>query len=179
MNLSIQHTVTGVNKMNDHNAMVNERNAANFAAIKNAVAWWVKRKYAFSGFDVADLTQEAFAYVWVKIGEYNPTLGSLSTFAIRGARNAVTSVIRTRKLQTVQMSDNVDVMDKSDEYTDPDTVVSFVREMVSSLTGKERQVIELRLTDKTFGEIAGVIGTTRQGAEYLYHKAIGELREMM
>ena len=132
--------------------------------------------------DIEDLVQEIFIKIFRGLSGFKG--GSrLSTWIYRIARNEAINSKAKRRAETVPV-ETVDLSGPSDER--PDRVFfqrqknRHIRELVSRLDEKYREVIELRyLAERSYSEISEIMEIPIGSVKTYIHRARKELKDMM
>jgi RNA polymerase sigma-70 factor, ECF subfamily len=126
-----------------------------------------------------DLTSDVFKKAFEKIHSFNEVKGTFSAWIYRIARNAVIDYYRTQK-RTVPIEDAFDLGEEDDTIKDHDTslMMKRVREFMKALSPRQREIITLRLwEERSYKEIADLIGGSEDSAKMAFSRAMKELRE--
>lgn len=126
-----------------------------------------------------DITSDVFSKAYQKINSYNADKGTFSAWIYRIARNAVIDHYRTQK-KTVPIEDAFDLgeEDRTAETHDALLTLGRVKEFMSSMTPRQREIITLRIwEEKSYREIAEIIGGSEDSAKMAFSRAMRDLRE--
>ena len=126
-----------------------------------------------------DLTSEVFHKALVKITSFDLDKGSFSTWLYQIARNRVIDYYRTAK-SVVPLQDVFDmgVDERTPETLDAVANLGEVKEYLQTLSAKQREIITLRVwEEKSYREIALLIGGSEDSVKMAFSRSIKELRE--
>ncbi len=126
-----------------------------------------------------DITSDVFHKAYTKIASYNEAKGTFSAWIYRIARNAVIDHYRTAK-KTVPIEDVFDIGVLDNTIESHDALLDFerVRVFMNTMTPRQREIITLRLwEEKSYKEIAEIIGGTEDAAKMAFSRAMRDLRE--
>lgn len=146
---------------------------------------YVKRIYDFVYFKThhkqtaEDIVSQTFLRMIEKIDTFNPKKGNFSAWLHSVARNLVIDHFRAAK-PTSSIDDAWDLTDGTNVVADADTKVKVeaVREVLSKLNGKQREVILLRLWHGyAFKEVAEIIGSTEAACKMQYKRGMENVRK--
>ena len=156
------------------------------------ISRYLKQIYNFSyGYvsntqDAEDITQETFVKVWRNIKKFNKSK-KFKTWIFEIAKN--TSIDFCRKKKTVPFSRFEDesgrnrlVEGLADERMDIDFIDKDMRRLlrssVDSLPPKYKKIVDLRLNDYTFKEIADKLNEPINTVKSIYRRAMIKLKKM-
>ena len=137
-----------------------------------------------------DILQESFWRVWKSAATFQPQRGSFTSWLFRIARNLAIDLYRRRNVRPQTMPNGEDGASLLDQTPDPDMDVANqaqsaletkqVRSALSSLSGVQRQVIELAyfygMTRQEIAEATGeALGTIHTRARLALQKLKEEL----
>ncbi len=126
-----------------------------------------------------DLTSDVFHKALTKIGSFDSEKGNFSAWLYRIARNSVIDHYRTKK-SDVSLDDTFDVGvdERTPEALDAIAGLGQVTEYLQTLTAKQREIIMLRVwEEKSYREIAEIVGGTEDAVKMTYSRSIRDLRE--
>ena len=126
-----------------------------------------------------DLTSEVFHKALLKISSFDIDKGSFSTWLYQIARNRVIDYYRTAK-SVVPLEDvfDIGVDERTPETLDAVAKLGEVTEYLKTLSAKQREIITLRVwEEKSYREIAELIGGSEDSVKMAYSRSIKELRE--
>jgi len=124
-----------------------------------------------------DLTSQTFFKALNKIKTYNSKY-NFSSWLYRIAQNTVIDHYRTNKI-TRDIEDVWDLSDKTDIPRDADAMlkVEKVKNHLKNLKGIQRDILILRLWEnKSYQEIAEIVGKTETNCKMMYSRTIKKLR---
>lgn len=132
------------------------------AAIKasKAAIFKIASVYTHTTEDRNDLVQEIHYQLWKSFGTYNQ-MASLSTWVYRVALNVAIHYLKSaqRMVPTVQLDDHHLAFRDRDEGPDAENWL-LLKRAINHLNLLEKGVLVLYLEDKTYEEIAEIIGIT-------------------
>jgi len=126
-----------------------------------------------------DLTSDVFHKALEKIGSFDGEKGTWSAWLYRIARNRVIDHYRTTKT-AVPLEDifEVGVDDRTAEALDATRALKQVKDYLETLSPKQREIITLRVwEEKSYREIAEIIGGSEDSVKMAFSRIIRELRE--
>ncbi len=126
-----------------------------------------------------DLTSEVFHKALFKITSFDLDKGSFSTWLYQIARNRVIDYYRTAK-SVVPLEDVFDmgIDERTPETLDAIAKLGEVTEYLQTLGAKQREIITLRVwEEKSYREIALIVGGSEDSVKMSYSRSIKELRE--
>jgi RNA polymerase sigma-70 factor, ECF subfamily len=126
-----------------------------------------------------DLTSEVFHKALVKISSFDLDKGGFSTWLYQIARNRVIDYYRTAK-SVVPLEDvfDIGVDERTPETLDAVAKLAQVTEYLQTLSAKQREIITLRVwEEKSYREIAELVGGSEDSVKMAYSRSIKELRE--
>lgn len=126
-----------------------------------------------------DLTSEVFMRALEKIETVDPDRGSFSTWLYQIARNRVIDHYRTNRThEDVDDLFDLGVDERTPETLDAIRQLDAVTEYLSTLSGKQREIIILRVwEEKSYKEIAEIVGGTEDSVKMNFSRSIRTLRE--
>ncbi len=133
----------------------------------------------FSKERAEDLTSDVFHKALTKIDSFASDKGNFSAWLYRIARNSVIDHYRTQK-SDVPLEDvfDVGVDDRTAEVLDAQADLQKVVTYLSTLSAKQREIITLRVwEEKSYREIAEILGGTEDSVKMAFSRSIRELRE--
>lgn len=126
-----------------------------------------------------DLVSEVFIKALQKIHSYDSRKGPFSAWLYRIARNSVIDHYRTRKT-SVPIEDvfELGTDDRTAEAHDAINALAKVTEYLETLSSRQREIITLRIwEERSYREIADIIGGTEDSVKMAFSRSIRELRE--
>jgi RNA polymerase sigma-70 factor, ECF subfamily len=126
-----------------------------------------------------DLTSDVFHKALTKIGSFDNEKGNFSAWLYRIARNSVIDHYRTKK-NDVPIDDTFDVGvdERTPETLDAIAELGHVTKYLETLNAKQREIIMLRVwEEKSYREIAEIVGGTEDAVKMAYSRSIRDLRE--
>jgi RNA polymerase sigma-70 factor (ECF subfamily) len=133
----------------------------------------------FSPEVTTDLTSDVFHKAYTKINTFNETRGTFSAWLYRIARNSVIDHYRTART-SVPLEDVFDLgeHDPGQAANDVLLTMNHVRVYLDKLTPRQREILMLRVwEEKSYAEIAEIIGGTEGSAKMAFSRVMKELRE--
>jgi len=133
----------------------------------------------FSKETAEDITSNVFHKALEKINSFSGDKGSFSSWLYRIARNSVIDHYRTSK-DDLSLEDvfEVGVDERTPETIDAVSALKTVQTYLESLDARQREIITLRVwEDKSYKEIAEIVGSTEAGVKMAFSRGIRELRE--
>lgn len=127
-----------------------------------------------------DLTSDTFIKALSRIGSYKIDKGRFNSWLYQIARNTVIDYYRTRK-EDVALEDIFDVPydARTAEQFDALTALSSVDAYLKALPARQREIITLRIwEEKSFKEIADILGGTENSIKMAFSRSIRQLREV-
>lgn len=134
----------------------------------------------FSKETTEDLTSDTFMKALNRIGSYKMDKGRFNSWLYQIARNTVIDYYRTRK-EDVDLDDVFDVPhdDRTVEQLDALTNLASVEAYLKALPARQREIITLRIwEEKSFKEIADILGGTENSIKMAFSRSIRQLREV-
>lgn len=133
----------------------------------------------FSKETAEDITSQVFHKALEKINTYTESKGSFSSWLYRIARNSVIDHYRTSK-DDLPLEDVFEVGfdERTPESLDAISALKTIRAYLETLDARQREIIILRVwEEKSYKEIAEIIGGTEAGVKMAFSRGIRELRE--
>jgi RNA polymerase sigma-70 factor, ECF subfamily len=124
-----------------------------------------------------DLTSATFTKALNKFETFDLNKGSISTWLYQIARNTVIDFYRTRK-PNVNIEDVWNLSDGEDFTQDFDAKekIKTVKKYLKALNSEQREIVLLRVwEDKTYREIAKILGKSEPSCRMAYSRAIQTL----
>lgn len=126
-----------------------------------------------------DLTSDTFMKALSRLSSYNGERGRFNSWLYQIARNTVIDYVRTKKTQ-VSIEDIFDIPhdERTAEQLDALAGLKKVEEYLQTLPARQREIIILRVwEEKSFQEIATILGGTESSVKMAFSRSIRELRE--
>lgn len=126
-----------------------------------------------------DLTSDVFHRALKSLGSFDVTKGNFSTWLYRIARNRVIDYYRTNK-ETVPIDDvfDIGVDERTEAVIDATAKLKEVTAYLETINAKQREIIMLRVwEEKSYREIADIVGGTEDSVKMAFSRSIRELRE--
>lgn len=137
--------------------------------------------YAFSREDRLDLEQEISVQLWRAFGSYDERRAKFSTWLYRIALNVAISQARRRRgdgrLEPLEMHHLENMA--SDERPEPDERLQALYGFIGELDTLNRALILLYLEDRSYGEIAEVLGISETNVATKINRIKQKLRGQM
>ena len=133
----------------------------------------------FSQETAEDITSTIFHKALEKINSYNEGKGSFSSWLYQIARNSVIDHYRTNK-NNLSLEDvfDIGVDERTPETIDAISALKTVQAYLETLDVRQREIITLRIwEDKSYKEIAEIIGGSEASIKMAFSRGIRELRE--
>ncbi|MBO7663400.1 MAG: sigma-70 family RNA polymerase sigma factor [Clostridia bacterium] len=129
--------------------------------------------------EAEDLTADVFEKVYRKIGDYDRTKSSLSTWIFTITRNTLIDSYR-RKRPTEELSEEIpDLTELDEDLLQTETLEELARAL-RSLEEELRDIVVLRYYDgKPLTEIAELMGLSYGAVKIRHQKALNEIRRLM
>lgn len=129
--------------------------------------------------DAEDLTSDVFVKVYEKLGSFDKSKASLSTWIYTIARNTLTDWFRTRKtFNEIPETESSD-FSIEDSFCNSETLESLA-EALESLDERERDIIILRFySGKSLREISAQMGISYAYVKVLQNKAFSEIKKFI
>ena len=124
----------------------------NFLVENQAIIYKICRAYSNSGEELNDLTQEVAYQLWKSKDRFE-NKSKLSTWVYRVTLNVCMSYVRTTKIKTVEMKDDL-VSNEADNQDD----LALLYEALRQLTENDKAIILLYLEGRKYEEIADIVG---------------------
>jgi len=130
--------------------------------------------------DAADLTQQIFFQVWLRLPTYQPEKGSFSAWLFSIARHRLIDFLRTIRSATPwETSYEIALTD-----LDPETIVisaesiALVKTLIDALSPAERELLALRFAAQlSMAEIALLIGKSEEATKKQIARLLRRLQE--
>jgi len=133
----------------------------------------------FSQETTEDITSQVFQKALEKINSFAADKGSFSSWLYRIARNSVIDHYRTAK-NDLSLEDifEVGVDERTPETIDAISALKTVQNYLETLDARQREIITLRVwEDKSYKEIAEIVGSSEAGVKMAFSRGIRDLRE--
>ncbi len=141
----------------------NRNEFAGFLDLHKGIVYKVANAYCRDEEDRKDLIQEIILQLWRSWGNYDPTYQQ-STWVYRIALNVSISFYRRekkRKATTTSLSNEVlEVANESESSESPEDV-RLLYQFINQLPALDRALMILYLDQKTYQEIADILGITQ------------------
>lgn len=136
--------------------------------------------------EAEDLSHEVFISAWQKLPTYQVQGFPFGSWLYKIARNRVIDYYRTKKSHMsiddeVALDENLFAVQTGiDEALDLGLDLAVVREAMQTLTGEQREVIQLRFLDELSpAEIAKVLDKREGTVRIIQHRAIQKLKKIL
>jgi len=133
----------------------------------------------FSKETAEDITSNVFHKALEKINSFASDKGTFSAWLYRIARNSVIDHYRTNK-NDLSLEDvfEVGVDERTPESIDALSALKTVQTYLETLDARQREIITLRVwEEKSYKEIAEIIGGSEDSIKMAFSRGIRELRE--
>jgi RNA polymerase sigma-70 factor (ECF subfamily) len=130
--------------------------------------------------DAADLTQQVFFQVWLRLSTYQPARGSFATWLFSIAHHRLIDFLRTRRLSVSwETLYEIAITDLSpEEIVVSGEAIAQVRKLLDALSPFERELLALRFAARlSLGEIALIIGKSEEATKKRLSRLIRRLHE--
>lgn len=136
--------------------------------------YWLIRKMVLDHDTADDLTQDVFVKVYQKLEKFKGE-SALYTWIYRIATNTTLNHLnrekRRRMLSLSSMEQPLPDLASNEEDLDVKTTEQNLLRCIHKLPAKQRLVFQLRYDDKSFKEIAEILGTSEGSLKANYHHA--------
>lgn len=129
--------------------------------------------------DAADLTQQVFFQIWMKIGTYQPERGSLTTWVFHIAHHRLVDSYRAARSAIAWEP----LIELTLSQYDPEEMViaaellTWVQSLLDALSEEERELLALRFAARlSLAEIAAVIGKSEEATRKQLARLLQRLR---
>lgn len=182
---SNHHTVYAMNRMTSDETLVSSYKAGDSDAFTELYERYIQRIYDFVYFKThhkqtaEDIVSQTFLQMIEKIDTFNSKKGTFSAWLHRIARNLTFDHFRGRK-PTDNIEDAWDLSSDDNVLLDADIAVKLdqVREVLSKLNAKQREVILLRLWQgHSFKEIADITGSSEGACKMQYKRGMETVQQ--
>jgi RNA polymerase sigma-70 factor (ECF subfamily) len=136
--------------------------------------------------EAEDLSHEVFMSAWQKLPQYEAQGFPFSSWLYRIARNRVIDHYRTKKSHVSIDDEQMDheelfgVQSEVADTLDTGLDLAVIKEAMSSLTGEQREVIQLRfMSDLSPAEIAKVLGKREGAVRIIQHRALLKIKSII
>jgi RNA polymerase sigma-70 factor (ECF subfamily) len=143
------------------------------------------RKRGISDQDAEDLIQQVWVDVHRKAAEFDALRGPFRPWLRSMVRNRMIDLFRASKRQSGPMT-SVEVEGLSDSRTEPlrhaidREAMRWVWETITGdVTERENEVLSMRFTGLSFGEIANVLGITDEAARQTASRVMRQVRRSL
>ncbi len=169
----------------DDSTLVTESLAGKAEAFGTLYDRYIPRIYRFIYFKTfvketaEDITSDVFHKAYIKLDSFDNTKGTFSQWIYRIARNAVIDHYRTQK-KTIPIEDVFDLGEDDRTIEEHDALLTLerVRTFMETLKPHQRELITLRIwEDRSYREIAELIGGTEDSVKMAFSRTLKELRE--
>lgn len=130
--------------------------------------------------DVADLTQQIFFQVWIRLPTYQPAKGSVSTWLFSIARYRLIDFLRaSRSSPSWETFYEIAITDLNpEEIVISAEIIAQVKALLDALSPGERELLALRFAARiSFAEIALLIGKSEEATKKQLSRLIRRLQE--
>ncbi len=126
-----------------------------------------------------DLVSEVFLRALEKLATFDETRGHFSTWLYQIARNRVIDYYRTyRPSEAIEDCFDLGADERIPETLDAIQDLEAVTAYLDKLTNRQREIIILRIwEDKSYKEIAEIVGGTEDSVKMVFSRSIRNLRE--
>ena len=126
----------------------------------------VAAMYAHGIEDRDDLAQEICTQLWRSFGGFDAARGKFSTWMYRIALNVAISQVRRKVSQRTHLheplqSHHLEAIDGDQDINEPDPRLQALRELIEQLDSLNRALILLYLEDRSYNEIADILGISQ------------------
>lgn len=128
-----------------------------------------------------DIVQETFLKVWKSIGSFSlDNGGTIQAFLYRIARNLIIDQSRRRKDAKLEDFEHLGTNDHVEEGVDRDSEKEKLRQALSQLADKDRQIVILRYFEEmSFAEISKVIKIREGALRVRIHRILDKLKDLI
>lgn len=127
-----------------------------------------------------DLCQETFFRAWKSLSSFSQKGGSLQAYLFRIARNLIIDLSRKKKELPLENYDRIDDRQIPEEDLEKQDDIKKVRDALSKLKDKERQIVILRYFEEmTTAEVASVVGLREGALRVRTHRILKKLKEQI
>jgi RNA polymerase sigma-70 factor, ECF subfamily len=131
--------------------------------------------------DAEDLTARVFERVVGRLDSYTPERGSVRTWVLAMARNALIDELRRRRPEASAAEHEDELADASlvpSRALDQDEAAAIVRELLADLSPSTREIFALRFADGLrHSEIAALLGLNEAAVKQRVSRVLRALRE--
>lgn len=147
-----------------------------FAPVINKICF----SYSNSKEDMADLKQDILINIWKGISNFRDE-SSLSTWVYRIAFNTAVSTVRKRYSRPTTLPIEIVTADYPDSNSDSDYIerVEIMHKLISSLSAVDRAIITMRLDDRSYDEIAEVVGINKNNVAVRLHRIKSRMQQQV
>ena len=124
--------------------------------------------------EVNDLFQETLVKVWQGLPSFKGN-SSMKTWIWRITLNTCISADRTKKMNTVPLTMDINLFEDSDANT---RQVNMLKERISKLRYFDRAIVLLWLENMSYDEIAAVVGITSKQVSVRLFRIKEQLKQM-
>lgn len=130
--------------------------------------------------DAADLTQQVFFQVWMRLPTYQPAKGSFATWLFSIARHRLIDFLRAMRSSTswetlyeIAMTDL-----NPEEIVISAEIIAQINALIDALSHEERELLALRFAARlSIAEIASLIGKSEEATKKQLSRLIRRLQE--
>ena len=127
--------------------------------------------------DAEDLAADVFVKVFEKLGSFDESKASLSTWIYTITRNTLTDHFRTRKVFD-EMPETLEDNSSAEDDVCNEEILEILAKALESLDEREQDIIILRFySGKTLKEITAQMGISYAYGKVLQNKAFEKLRK--
>mgnify|MGYP001179682705 CR=1 FL=1 len=130
--------------------------------------------------DAADLTQQVFFQVWMRLPTYQPAKGSFSTWLFSIARHRLIDFLRAMRSSTSwETLYEIAITDLNpEEIVISAEIIAQVKALIDALSHAERELLALRFAARlSIAEIALLIGKSEEATKKRLARLIRRLQE--
>lgn len=145
-----------------------------------AWVWTFSRRYGFGRSEADDVYSDVTLRILKSTRAYDPALGNASCYLYGLTRHAVFSFLKNKTRHRVRLLGGADSKDRRPAEGELPDVVHALRKGLARLDSRGRKIMLLRVDEgRSLKEIASALEMTVPQARACYHRAVGELRQMI